>query len=131
MLSDWCARSTALCVPQLLPGRGSLSDSQVVCREQLLIASALLWAESESRQALRAVVGDRDACNLLKGTVRLSGVAHQFRSIPVDLVEIFAIRRQPAIAWAAANHSIDCSESAISRDLRACRILRDFQPFAV
>src|ERR1700746_1148594 len=99
MLSDPCAIDAVVCVAQLLPGPGSLSDSQVVCREQLLIASVLLWAESESRQALRAVRGDRDAFNLLKGTVRLSGVAHQFRSIPVDLVEIFAIRRQPAIAW--------------------------------
>ena len=86
---------------------------------------------SEPRQALRAVVGNPHAGDLLKRTVRLSGVAHQFRSIPVDLVEICAIRRQPVIAGAAANRSIDRSEGAISWNLRARRILRDGEHVAV
>jgi hypothetical protein len=38
-------------------------------------------------------------------TIRLGGIAHQFRSIPVDLVEVGAIRRQPDVARAAANGS--------------------------
>src|SRR6202007_2544351 len=79
---------------------------------------------SESRQTLRAVVGDCDACNLLKRTVWLSGLTYQFRRIPVDLVGIFAIRSQPVIAGAAANRSVDRPEGAISWNLWARRILR-------
>src|SRR4029077_11382872 len=94
-------------------------------------SSRALGAESESRQTLRAVVGDLDACDLLKRTVWLGGVAHQFRSISIDLVEIGAIWRNPAIARATANHSINSSESSISRDLRARGVLRDREHAAV
>src|SRR4029077_4940864 len=86
---------------------------------------------SESCQALRAVVGNPDAGHLFQRTIRLSGIAYQLRCIPVDLVEISAIRREPAIARAAANHSIDCAESAISRDLGARGILRYREHVAV
>src|SRR5262249_52555945 len=90
-----------------------------------------ICAASESRQALRAVVGDLHTRDLLERTVRLRRVAHQLRGIPVDLVEIGAIRRQPAIARAAAHDSIDRSEGAISRNNRARGILRDGELFAV
>src|SRR5260370_42289127 len=60
-------------------------------------------SESESRQALRAVVGDGDTGNLLKRAVWPRGVPPQLRGVPVDLVEIGAIWRNPAIARAAAD----------------------------
>src|SRR5260370_6960219 len=55
----------------------------------------------------------------------MGGVADQFRSISVYLVQMLAIWRNPVIAWAAANGSIDRPEGAISRNLPARRILRD------
>src|SRR6266481_2523235 len=61
------------------------------------------WEESESRQPLRAVVGNPHAGDLLKRTVWLCGVPHQLRGVPVDLVEIGAIWRNPAIARSAAD----------------------------
>ena len=82
-------------------------------------------AQSESRQALRAIVGNFHARDLVKRTVRPSGVAHQFRGIPVDLIEIGTIRRNPVIARAAANGSIDRLEGAIPQNFRARRILRN------
>jgi hypothetical protein len=61
----------------------------------------------------------------------VSGVAHQLRGIPVDLVEVGAIWRNPAIARAATHGSIDRSEGAIASNLRACWILRDTELGAV
>jgi len=49
---------------------------------------------SKSRQPLRAVVGNCYAGDLLKRAVRLSSVTLQFRSVPVDLVEIGTIGRK-------------------------------------
>jgi len=82
-------------------------------------------AQSESRQALGAVVRNLDAGHFVQRTVWLSGIAHQLRGIAVDLVEIRAIWRKPVIARAAANGSIDRPEGAISQNLRARRILRN------
>src|SRR5580700_7048175 len=46
---------------------------------------AVAGVESESRQALRAVVRDVRAGNLVERTIRLDGVAHQLRGISVNL----------------------------------------------
>jgi hypothetical protein len=92
---------------------------------------ACRWAQSESRQTLRAIVRNSHVGDLFKRTVRLSGVAHQFRGIPIDLVEIRAIWRNPVIAGAAANGSVDRSEGAVSRNARARRILCDADLVAV
>src|SRR5216684_4233127 len=86
---------------------------------------------SESRQALRAVVGDGRAGDLLQRTVRLNGVTDQLRAIPVDLVEIGVVGRQPAIARTAGNDSIESPEGAISGNLRARGILQDGEDVAV
>jgi hypothetical protein len=56
---------------------------------------------SESRQAPRAVVGNCHAGDLVARAVWLSSVTNQLRGIPADLVEVGAIRRNPAIARAA------------------------------
>src|SRR5262249_10269064 len=77
------------------------------------------------------VVGNLHAGDLLKRTVRLSGVAHQFRGIPVDLVEIGAIRRNPGIARSAGDGSVETSGGAIARHLWACWIPGDAEPGAV
>src|SRR5262249_53472564 len=81
--------------------------------------------KSESCQALRAVVGNRDAGYFFQRAVRFGGVAHQFRGIPVNLVQIGAIRRDPIVAGAAADVSTKPPEGAIALDVGACGILRD------
>src|SRR6266849_111865 len=84
-----------------------------------------LASESKSRQTLRAVVGDGDTGNLLQRAVRFGGIPHQLRRIPVDLVEVFTIWRNPAVARSAADVSTKPPEGAIALDVGACRILRD------
>src|SRR6266851_10015519 len=81
--------------------------------------------ESESRQALRTVVGDGDTGNLHQRAVRFRGVPHQLRRIPIDLIQVFTIRRNPAVARAAADVSTKRPEGAIALDLGARRILCD------
>src|SRR5216684_4575245 len=76
-------------------------------------------AESESGQALRAVVRNARAGDLVERTIPLDGVAHQFRGVPVNLVEIGTVWRQPDVVRAAADDSADPPEGAISRNLRA------------
>src|SRR5262245_16244593 len=61
----------------------------------------------------------------------MRGVAHQFRSIPVDLVEIGSIRRDPVVARAAGDVSAEPPGGAISRNPGARRIARDFEAAAV
>src|SRR5260370_29707814 len=78
----------------------------------------------ESRQALRAVVRNPHTADLPQRTVRLNGVAHQFRGIPVNLVEIGAIRGHPAIARAATDVATKRPEGAVSGNSRARWILR-------
>src|SRR5262245_12303910 len=78
--------------------------------------------KSESCQPLRTVVRYRDAGALLERAVRLGRVAHQLRGIAVDLVEIGAIRRNPAIGWSAGDGRVETSSGAIARHLRACGI---------
>src|SRR5258708_2506110 len=80
---------------------------------------------SESRQPLRAVVRDGDAGHLLQRAVWFGGVPHQLRRIPIDLIQVFTIRRNPAVARAAADVSTKRPEGAIALDLGARRILRD------
>src|SRR5580704_6964990 len=80
---------------------------------------------SESRQPLRAVVGDGDTGNLLQRAVWLGGVPDQLRGVPVDLVEKGAIRRHPIVARAAADVSTKPPEGAIALDVWARRILRN------
>src|SRR5262245_54107438 len=88
-------------------------------------------AASESRQTLRAVVRNLYAGNLLERAVRLSGVAHQFRGIPVDLVEKGAIRREPVVGRAADHGSVEPPGGAVSRNLRARGVARDLEAAAV
>src|ERR1700730_7461902 len=80
---------------------------------------------SESRQTLRAVVGDGDTGNLLQRAVGSSGVPHQLRGVPIDLVEKGAIWRHTIVARAATDVSTKRPEGAIALDVGACRILRD------
>src|SRR5262249_56115833 len=88
-------------------------------------------ASSESRQALWAVVGNLDAGDLIKRTVRRCGIGHKFGGVGINLVEIGAIRRNPVICRSARNGSVEPPGGAISRYLWARWVLRDFQPFAV
>src|SRR5262245_40024492 len=88
-------------------------------------------AESESRQALRAVVGNLHTGDLVERPVRLRGIAHQFRGIAVDLVKKRAIRREPAVGRAAGDVSTEPPGGAVSRNPGARRIARDFQAAAV
>src|SRR5262249_8687148 len=87
--------------------------------------------QSESRQALRAVVRDRDACDLAERTVRLRGVPDELRSVSVDLIQVGAVRREPVVAWPAADVATERPERAVSRNLGASGVLRDFQTVAV
>src|SRR5260370_36321658 len=80
---------------------------------------------SESRQTLWAVVGNRDTGYFFQRAVWFGGVPHQLRGIPVDLVEVFTIRRNPAVARSTADVSTKPPEGAIALDLGARRILRD------
>src|SRR5262249_2492963 len=80
---------------------------------------------SKSHQALRAVVGYLDAGDLLQRTVRLRGIRNQFRGIPVDLVEMPAIRRNPAVARSAGDGSVEPPGGAVPRTLAARGILRN------
>src|SRR5258708_25690206 len=80
---------------------------------------------SESRQPLRAVVRDGDAGHLLQRAVWFGGVPHQLRRIPIDLIQVFTIRTNPAVARAAADVSTKRPEGAIALDLGARRIPRD------
>src|SRR6266403_1797510 len=96
---------------------------QVVTHRGMLAGP--VGGESESRQTLRAVVGDGDTGNLLERAVWFGGVPHQLRGVPVDLVEIGAIRRNPVITRSTADVSAKSPEGAIALDVGARRILRD------
>src|SRR5262249_13373336 len=87
--------------------------------------------KSESRQALRAVVGNLHAADLIERSVRLRGVTHQLRGIAVDLVKKRAIRGDPAVGWTAGDVSTEPPGGAVARNLGTRRIARDFQAFAV
>src|SRR5215471_6611241 len=89
------------------------------------------FAESESRQALRAVVRNLHAGDLVERPIRLRGVTHQFRGIAVDLVKIRAIRRDPVVGRATGDVSTEPPGGAVSWNLRARRIARDFQATAI
>src|SRR5215468_8905292 len=86
--------------------------------------------DSESRQALRAVVGNLHAGDLVERPVWLRSVTHQFRGIAVDLVKIRAIRRSPVVARAAGDVSTEPPGGTVSRNPRARRIAHDFQAAA-
>src|SRR5882762_4182252 len=124
---SWSARPSSR--PSGEPEGREVSEGPAMFRSWIIRVPAR--ARSESRQALRAVVGDGRAGDFLQRTVRLGGVAHQFRGIPVNLVEIGAIRREPVVARAAADGSIQRPEGAISRHFRARRILCELQPFPI
>src|SRR5260370_38641381 len=76
-------------------------------RRASMCSLSLLERGSESRQALRAVVGNGRAGDLFERAVRLDGVADQFRGICVGLVEVGRICRQPAIARTTAEDSCE------------------------
>src|SRR5262249_50816979 len=86
---------------------------------------------SESGQTLRAVIRNLHTADLAERPVRLRRVTHQFRRIAVDLVKIRAVRRDPAVGWAAGDVSTESPGGAVSRNLRACRVARDFQAGSV
>src|SRR5215510_5250569 len=86
---------------------------------------------SESRQALRAVVGNLRAGDFLERTVGLRRVAHQLRGVAVDLIQIGTIRRNPAIAGSTRHARVETSGGPVARNLRARGILRDGEPVAV
>src|SRR5262249_13869039 len=69
--------------------------------------------------------------HFLERTIRLSCVADQFRCVPIDLVQESAIRSQPVIARSAGDGCVETSSGAISWNLWARRILRDFKSSAV
>src|SRR5215467_7505948 len=87
--------------------------------------------KSKSCQALRAVIGNLNARDFFERTIRLSGVPYQLRSIPIDLVQESSIGRQPIVARAAGDGGVETPGGAISWNLWARRILRDFESFAV
>src|SRR5215469_7369301 len=88
-------------------------------------------ARSESRQALRTVVRNPYAGDFSERTVRLCGVADQFRRIAIDLVEMRTVGRDPDIAGTAAHRAVEGTKSAIARNPRARRILGDFETVTV
>src|SRR5215467_12692468 len=94
-------------------------------------APNLVPDRSETCESLWTVVGNLDAGDLHQRTVRLSGVANQLRSIPVDLIEKCAIRRYPAIGGAAGHRSVQPPGSAVPRNPRARGIARNFQAAAI
>ena len=61
----------------------------------------------------------------------MRGVADQLRGIPIDLIEIRAIRRDPVVGRATGHGSVERPGGAVSRNLRARRVLRDFQAAVV
>src|SRR5579859_6605922 len=81
--------------------------------------------ESEPRQSLRTVVGDLHAGDFGQRAIRLSGVAHKSRGIPVDLIQKRAIRRDPVVARAAGDVAAEPPGRAIAPHLRARGILGD------
>src|SRR5262245_6350104 len=87
--------------------------------------------QSESRQALRAVVGDRDAGDLLQRTVVVCGVADEFGGVSVNLKQVRAVRRNPVVARSAGDGCIETSGRSIAWNSRARGILRDLQAPAV
>src|SRR5262249_53184662 len=91
----------------------------------------LSLTHSEPRQALGAVVGDRNLGDLLERTVRLAGVADELRGVAVDLVQVGAVRREPIVARSAGHGWGQTSSGAIARYLRARGVLRDLQAPAV
>src|SRR5262249_62316955 len=105
------------------PGPGLQSDGGAGARPRR--------AASESGQPLWAVVGDLDAGDLLERAIRLRRVAHQLRGIPVDLVEIGAVGRNPVIGRPAGDGGVETSGGAITRYLGGCGILGDAEVDAV
>src|SRR4029434_7605168 len=96
-------------------------------RQRPFIASTLRGG-SKTRQALWTVVWNLNAGDFLERTVWLCGVANQFRSVPVDLVQKGTIRRHPVISRSAGDGRVEASGGAISRNFRARRIACDFEP---
>src|SRR5262249_45127972 len=64
-------------------------------------------------------------------TVRLRGVPHEFRGVSVDLIEIRAVRCEPAVARPAGDGRIQTSRRAVARNSCTRRILRDLEALAV
>src|SRR4029077_13857968 len=100
-----------------------LCEGVIKCSDTPSPASSL--PQSESGKSLRTIVWNLHASNFLERAIRLRRVTHQLRGVPIDLVEIVSIRRNPAITRAAANISTERPVGAVSRDLRARRIARD------
>src|SRR5215472_13768808 len=86
---------------------------------------------SKTRQALRTVVRDLNAGHFFERTIWSRGIANQFGSIPVDLVQEGAVGRHPAIGRSAGDSCVQTSRGAISQNLRTRWIACDFEPLAV
>src|SRR5215813_522542 len=87
--------------------------------------------QSKTRETLRTVVRDLDACHFFERAVRLRGVANQSRRVPVDLVQECAIRRYPVIGRSAGDGCVETSGRAISQDFRTSWVACDFESSAV
>src|SRR5262249_39303516 len=85
----------------------------------------------ETDEPLRAVVRDRRARDFLERSVRLRRIAHELRRVRVDLVQVRAVRREPAVARAAADGVVQGAKRAVALDLRARGVARDLEPVAV
>src|SRR5580698_10612946 len=94
-------------------------------------SSGIAITKSESRQALRAVVGNLHAAHFLKRAIRLRGVANELRGVAVNLVEIRVIRAEPTIGRAAGHGSVEPPGGAVSRNLWASRIAGYFEAITV
>src|SRR5215471_12468706 len=100
-------------------------------RFQLAKPNLVFQMKSETREPLRTVVRNLDAGDLCQRSVWLSGVSNQLRGISVDLIEIRAIRRDPAIGGATGHRSVQSSGGAVSGNSGTCRILGDLQATSV
>src|ERR1700722_4923348 len=94
-------------------------------------SSGIAITKSESRQTLRTVVGNLHAAHFLERAIRLRGIAHELRGVAVDLVEIRVVRAKPTVGRAAGHGSVEPPGGAVSRNLRARWIARDFQAVTV
>src|SRR5262249_56513412 len=64
-------------------------------------------------------------------SARLGGVADDRPRLPVDLIQVGAIRREPAVARAAGYGRVETPRGAVARNSRAGGVLRDLQTSAV
>src|ERR671919_3270409 len=93
----------------------SLSDDGAARRPRRL-SRRVPPVGSKSRQALRAVVGNRVPTNLRQFPARLvEPVADEHGGISKDLVEVLVVGSQPAVARSAADEAVHGAEGTVAR----------------